>query len=184
MFLIWPSLLSLALKRTTIWIRHGSDRPALVMQDWQVTLFLLSALAGIQGLCVPRNREATYRDFTYTAGIVELSVLHNLLRPIEAAFRSSVAELGYLLYICRLLGTAVGLLTIGVAICGCLEYYAPSALLHFTTRHVSGWYWLPENGASDDFGPTWSLVLAVVVGLAPVVLSLVIFYAWHRNVLK
>lgn len=80
-------------------------------------------------------------------------------------------------YIFRLFIIVVGCLPVGCVFFLFLEIYAKDVIHGFTTRRVSLWPWLPENGAEDDFGPAWSFAFAIVVGLAPMAIAAIVINA-------
>lgn len=84
------------------------------------------------------------------------------------------AGTGWLAHLLRLLTIIVGILVVSIAIYMCLDQLGPTMLFRFTTRQFPLWFWLPENGAPDDFGPGWSIALAIAVAVMPL---LVLFVA-------
>lgn len=73
-FLIWASLLSVMVIKLADWTEIA---PGLALAEpWQGAVLITTAAAGIEGLCVPRDRKAEPQDFHYAAIIVQgLSLL-------------------------------------------------------------------------------------------------------------
>ncbi|OAA69237.1 hypothetical protein LEL_10113 [Akanthomyces lecanii RCEF 1005] len=120
---------------------------------WQGALLILSAAAGIEGLCVPRSRRAKPQDFHYAAVAIQGFSLLGAVDHFLDAVLFEAAGVGWPLYIFRLLTSVVGFLTVGGVFLMFLEIYAEDVIHGFRTRQVSWWPWLPETGAEEDFGP-------------------------------
>lgn len=173
--LIWSSLLSAAIIKTAAWTGIA---PGMALGElWQGGLLILSAAAGIEGLCVPRSRRAKPQDFHYAAVAIQGFSLLGVVDHFLGAVLSSAAEVGWPLYIFRLWTSVVGFLAVGGVFLIFLEIYAKYLIHGLMTRQVSWWPWLPENGAAKDFGPAWSVALAIVVGLTPVAVAVIVINA-------
>lgn len=181
MFLIWPFLLIAILTVTIRATEQGSKGHEFVMDLWQSTLILVSASAGIHGFRVPSGRKPEPRDFSRTAELLPVLIGVGLLFLFEDVFLLKPAEIDLVPRLLRLLTVAVGICSVSLMIFFCLNLKFTAFIFKFTTRHVSWWYWLPENGAADDFGPRWSIALAVFAGIAPLLLFLTIFNAREGN---
>lgn len=182
-FLIWPSLLIAALITTIRTIDLGSGKPVFGIQLWQAILNFLSALAAIQGLRVPSSREPKPKGFSYTAEYLPVFFTYVFLKLFDDVFLLKPAEVSWLFYLLRLLMVSVGIVTMGFIVFLYLTDLATAMLFKFITRGVPCWYWLPENGAAEDFGPRWSIALAIAVAIAPLVLFIAIITARERGIL-
>lgn len=181
-FLVWSSLLGIAILKTAAWAEIA---PGLALGElWQGALLITTAAAGIEGLCAPRRGKAEPRDFHYAALVIQgFSILGAIDWFQDVVFPEAAEAVGWPFYIFRLLIIVFGCLPIGLAFLMFLEIYARDVIHGFTTRRVSWWPWLPENGAAEDFGPAWSIALAIAVGLAPVAMAVIVVHAWQSSVL-
>ncbi|KAJ4148418.1 hypothetical protein LMH87_002889 [Akanthomyces muscarius] len=106
---------------------------------WQGALLILSAAAGIEGLCVPRSRRAEPEDFHYAAVAIQGFSLLGVVDHFLDAVLLEAAEVGWPLYISRLLTSVVGFLTVGGVVLMFLGIYAKDLIHGFMTRQVSWW---------------------------------------------
>jgi len=172
-FLVWPSLFCFALVQIIRVLEWGSGRPYFgIDSPWLYTLLWCSTTAGLKGLLMPRGRKPKPEDFSFSAtSVVFIFYFSNLFDDV---FVLGHAETGWLGHLLRLLIINVGTIVVGYAFYWCLDELSTIFLFRFTTRQVPWWYWLPENGAADDFRPGWSIALAVAVAIMPL---LVLFAA-------
>ncbi|KAJ6780001.1 hypothetical protein PWT90_10461 [Aphanocladium album] len=176
-FFIWSCSVGFTLVKMAAYMQTDSDGPKLSIARWQALLFTLPMVAGVLGLRVPCIRKANAKDFSYLAGFLQTSGLFWGFDLAEKTLYPQQGVLGWQLYILRLLGIILFLITVGAAAYTIVEHYVPVVVCHFITRHVSWWFWLPENGADEDFGPAWSIALAITVGAAPVLIFAIISYS-------
>lgn len=180
-FLIWPFLLVATLTVAIRATEHGSEGHKFGIDLWQGSLILVSASAGFRALCVPSGRKPKPRDFSRTAELLPVFSGVGLLVLFDDVFLLEPAELDLLPRLMRLLTVAVGICSVSLTIFFFFECQATAFIFKFTTRRVSWWYWLPENGADDDYGPCSSIVLAISVGITPLLLFLDVFNARESN---
>lgn len=143
-----------------------------VIFRWQVELWPLIVmhmygLAGFRALRVPWSRELKAEDLVCTAEHVVTWMFWGYLDLVMDTIEARESGWMALASLQFLGGFVVGYVARLAA--GC---YLSQALLHFVTRRVSWWRWLPEDGSDNEFGPCWSMFLAVnctfnCQGLAP-----------------
>lgn len=150
-----------------------SITPAVRIGGLPAYLLIFSAVAGIRGHWVPGGHRATVKDFTFVARSTELRLFLWMLQALEDACFTNPADIGWICYRLRIAVTFLGWASAIFVV----EHHGPSVVFQFTTRTVSQWYWLPENGATEDFGPAWSIAVALAMVATPVAISMVILNA-------
>jgi hypothetical protein len=165
-FLIWPSGLGLAFISCINTLAWGFGQPYVHLQPWQSILLGYSALAGAGLLSRNPKRE----DFKLSAHFAFTIFFTVLCDRLHYFFLLKDDKADSLEYFGRSLAWGISTFGIGLLTYGVFMHLATTAFYQFATRRVSWWYWLPENGAEEDFMPFWSISLANLVLLAPPVL--------------
>ncbi|OAA36338.1 hypothetical protein BBO_08215 [Beauveria brongniartii RCEF 3172] len=142
LFLIWSAVVPLTLMLA---MRFYFEGPILEVEEYFIWLMYTLAMAGIQGLRVPSDRLPKPTDFNLAAGLPEGFLIFALIdffsNGIPLFTPTWIGWLSRLLY---LLFAFFFILAVPLVVFTFWD--APRALFKFTTRQVSEWYWLPENG--------------------------------------
>lgn len=173
MFLIWPNMLLIMVLMVMPMLENDSGRPDIEGANWQLALLILSLYCGFYGLFFqPTKGVLTRKDFRDMAENIKLAYISSWIREQNQRPDPKLAESDGLLYLLRGLIFYGGPIFFVFLSCMIASHVLPTLILGLVTRRISWWYWLPENGADEDFGPPWSIVLALVVAIAPIVLSI------------
>lgn len=175
---VWH-LLFLCLWKLALWIDqlvNGSSYCHWSIQFWVIPLLWCYIPAAIYGKDVvmlgrtasERERLERFKD----AAIFAFPVLPYGMFRLGYYYQSHVREHS------QSIPDLLALLTL-VAIVSYLIYepfveLATTAYYRFTMRRIGACYWLPENGAQEDFEPGWSRALLVVLCLN-IVLAVFVF---------
>ncbi|KAK8147923.1 hypothetical protein G3M48_000714 [Beauveria asiatica] len=174
LFLIWSSLVPVTLITA---MRFGYGVPAPEMGLWLSVLtfavMTFPARAGIRRLRVPHDSPPKPTYCVNTAVdmhcILSLALLSLLGDDALSAAPTWIGWLPHLLYLLIVLFVVVAAPFV-VFLC----WDVTETIFKFTTRQVSWWYWLPENGAVRDFAPAWSIFLATAVVIVPILLGIAV----------
>lgn len=178
-FLLWPCILYFMLPSLASTLTSADAPPTLSgAARGQVLVFLVVAAASIKGLLVPRDREPTPKDFSSAASTAQGGLFFTLLEAFQDLRYYELRKTDSLLAAAPALFSFFGLVLVFLVAYCVLDIYLPPVAMCFVTRQFPGWYWLPENGAKDDFGPAWSMGLAVAAIAAPVTISAFIIFGW------
>ncbi|KAM3557028.1 hypothetical protein ARSEF4850_005267 [Beauveria asiatica] len=170
LFLIWSAVVPLTLLSA---MRFYFEGPILKVEDYFFYLIYILAATGIQGLRVPSDRLPKPTDFDLVAGVLQSLVVFALIdrfsNGISLFTPTCIGWLSRLLYL-----LFAFFFTLAVPLVAFISWDAPRAFFKFSTRQVPEWYWLPENGAASDFAPAWSILLAIAVVIAPIVMGIAV----------
>ncbi|KAM3499597.1 hypothetical protein MY10362_007158 [Beauveria mimosiformis] len=170
LFLIWSAVVPLTLMLA---MRFYFEGPKLEVEEYFIWLIYSLALAGIQGLRMPSDRLPKPKDFNLVAGLPECFLIFALIDFFSNGMPLFTPTwIGWLSRLLYLLFAIFFILAVPLVIFTSLD--VPRAYLKFTTRQVSEWFWLPENGAVRDFAPAWSILLAFAVVIVRIVLSIAV----------
>ncbi|OAA55696.1 hypothetical protein ISF_07801 [Cordyceps fumosorosea ARSEF 2679] len=125
--------------------------------------------AGFQALRVPSSRAPEAKDFVSAADYIVVWIYLDYLDLFEAIFEGHPESV----WMARVSRVSIEYLSVAVVVLAAFLFsrrFLSQALLHFITRRVSWWHWLPENGGAKEFGPFWSVFLAMAVVMAPLAL--------------
>lgn len=184
-FLLWPGIFGilLILIELCLW---GGPKEKITIAGYYPTrpLIICSTLAGLESFLMQAPRVAIPRpprdsdDFKLfyafnmslqcAMGFVTTTPVVLFMDDLFPGYFPTTLG-GWLEYLMRFLVIGFGVLALGFAGVVCLHEWGPPVLDRFIARRVSWWYWLPENGALDEFGPPWSMAIAALMVIVPVV---------------
>lgn len=168
MVLIWPSMINLLFHFLDI-LTWMDGEPCSHLQFWVAPLTVCSLAVGF---AAPdhgdRGRELRRDDFVDGAQLAFVMFLYQLFR-LAGGLLFEVDDIMPRNVFCTLAFVA-GILVVGSYIHESFIKFTSMVFYRFATRQVPWWFWLPENGAKQDFEPAWSKLLPYFVFLAAPIL--------------